>query len=263
MSRRKQQMMEEADGPGWITTYADLMTLLLVFFVLLFSISTIEREAFEETARSLNIALSREANSLIPLPERAPETTRIPEVEEHIVQYPTDAQLADQMRFQQALIDAANLELQEMVSELQDSLATTEAGSWVEIGSPKDGKLTLRVSGAVLFEAGSAEISRAMMPMLDSVLEIILANPGFKLEIQGHTDDIPISTVQFPSNWELSAVRATSVLRFLVDGGLPPTRVSATGYGDSMPLVPNSSEANRATNRRIEFVLERMELPRL
>lgn len=260
---RKAQLLEDQDGPGWITTFADLMTLLLVFFVLLFSMSSVEKEAFEETARSLNIALSRDGapSSLIPLLEPAAETIQIPDPNEPVI-VNRDAELADQMRFQQALVDSINIELDEIVQELEGSLAEKDMGSWIEIGSPLDGKLNLKINAAVMFDQGSVEIRRSMMPLLDSILEIVLENPAFKLEIQGHTDDQPVDSERFPSNWELSAFRATSVLRFLIEGGLPPQRVVASGYGDSMPLVPNTSDQNRAANRRLEFVLERVELPR-
>ncbi|RAU19659.1 flagellar motor protein [Nitrincola tibetensis] len=265
-SSRKQQLLEENDGPGWITTFADLMTLLLVFFVLLFSISSIEMESFEETARSISLALSREgsSNSLIELEVSAPDTSQIPEIDHPVINRSSeDSFLADQVRFQQALLEAANAELSEIATDLNTALNRSDMGSWVEIGTPRDGKLNLRVNGAIMFETGSANIRRSMMPVLDSVLEIALMNPGFKLEIQGHTDNTPINTEQFPSNWELSAVRATTVLRFLVEGGLAPIRVTATGYGDTLPLVPNDSELNQAMNRRIEFVLEKIELPKL
>lgn len=260
---RKTQLLEENDGPGWITTFADLMTLLLVFFVLLFSMSSVENEAFEEAARSLNIALSRDSapSSLIPLLEPAAETTRIPDPNEAAI-INRDAELADQMRFQQALVDSINLELEEITQDLQGSLAESDMGSWVEIGTPLDGRLRLKVNAAVMFDPGSVEVRRSMMPLLDSILEVVLENPGFKLEVQGHTDDQPVDTDRFPSNWELSAFRATAVLRFLIEGGLAPQRVVASGYGDSMPLLPNTSEENRAVNRRLEFVLERAELPR-
>lgn len=260
---RKTQLLEDNDNPSWITTFADLMTLLLVFFVLLFSISSIEKEAFEEAARSLNIALSRDSapSSLIPLTEPAAETTRVPDPNEPII-INRDAELADQMQFQQALVDSINLELEEIIQELEGSLRESDMGSWVEIGTPLDGRLTLKVNAAVMFDPGSVEIRRSMMPLLDSVLEVVLNNPGFKLEIHGHTDNQPVDPTFFPSNWELSAFRATAVLRFLIEGGLSPQRVVASGYGDSMPLLPNDSEENRAANRRIEFVLERMELPR-
>lgn len=260
---RKQQLLEDNEGPGWITTFADLMTLLLVFFVLLFSMSSVEHDAFEEAAKSLNIALSRDSapSSLIPLLEPAAETTRIPDPNDPVI-VNRDAELADQMRFQQALVDSINAELDEIVTDIEGSLAEKDMGSWVEIGSPLDGKLNLKVNAAVMFEQGSVEIRRSMMPLLDSVLEVVLDNPGFKLEIQGHTDDQPVDSERFPSNWELSAFRATAVLRFLIEGGLSPQRVVASGYGDSMPLLPNTSEENRAANRRLEFVLERTELPR-
>ena len=81
--------------------------------------------------------------------------------------------------------------------------------------------------------------------------------PEYTINIKGHTDDIPIATERFPSNWELSAVRATTVLKYLIGKGISARRLTATGYGDSDPLVPNTSDRNRAVNRRVEFVLEK------
>jgi len=242
-------------------TYADLMTLLLVFFVLLFSMSTLKEADFEETRRSLTLALDSASgnNSLIELEAQAP-TDRIPEqLREEILpatQYsredsnnPNSAEAMQQnIRIQQ--------ELTKTTKELEQSFQLMSLSDSVEIATPKDGKLRLRIKGSALFESGSAQFDRRSMPLLDVVVNILRKNPQYKVNIQGHTDDRPIETPQFPSNWELSAVRATTVLRYFMRGGLDPERLTATGYGDSLPLEPNTNRTNRARNRRIEFVLE-------
>ena len=111
--------------------------------------------------------------------------------------------------------------------------------------------------GQVLFASGSADFRESAAPILDEIVNIIRAYSEYKVNIKGHTDDVPISTPQFPSNWELSAVRATTVLKYLISKGVNPFRLTATGYGELLPLVPNESSENRATNRRVEFVLEK------
>nr|WP_269750523.1 OmpA family protein [Neptunomonas qingdaonensis] len=137
-------------------------------------------------------------------------------------------------------------------------MGVTEA---VDIGEPRDGKIRIRVKGSVLFESGKAAFSRQMMPILDALLDKLEQNPEYKMGIQGHTDNVPIETTAFPSNWELSAIRATTVLRYLVRGGIDPERVTATGYGDALPIVPNDTVEQRSENRRIEFVLEKVSKP--
>ncbi|MBA4503151.1 flagellar motor protein MotB [Marinobacterium marinum] len=267
MNSRRRELTEEPGTPGWLVTYADLMTLLLVFFVLLFSISSVEKERFSEAVRSFQSAFQRAVsgapNSLIPLeytaPPQLPDTIRdtLLEPPKHAPeQNDSEDEISEQARRAQAL----QLDWERLGRDLDNALAQMQMQEAVEIGAPKDGKLSLRVKGGLLFTSGSSTFNHAMLPMLDALLETLQQNPHYKLEIQGHTDDLPISTPQFPSNWELSAVRATTVLRYMVDAGINPRRLTATGYGSSLPLVPNTSDVNRAINRRIEFVLEKRAL---
>lgn len=263
----KRQLIDEADGPGWITTFADLMTLLLVFFILLFSMSTLEPQDFDKTAQSITRALGKEftGTNIIPLNDpmiEQPEDVIIPRDSLGDSLSNEDRALADLMRLQQRLQDALQLELNAVTDSIQQTVAQNSMGAWVEVGTPKDGKIRLTVDSAVMFDPGEIEVRRSMMPLLDTVLEIALDNPGYLLEIQGHTDDTLIESDRYPSHWELSVLRATSVLRFLIEGGLPEHRTRASGYGNTRPLVPNISEENRRINRRIEFILERSELPR-
>lgn len=260
MNSRRRELTDDQGSPGWLMTYADLMTLLLVFFVLLFSMSNLEKERFADAMQSFKTAfqnaVSGAPDSIIPLETLSPGTPS--DVNDAIMQSPRESTPAEKNDAEDsAQSEIAAMEWQELTSDLERAFQLMQMEDAVEIGAPKDGKLSLRVKGAALFNSGSADFNYAMLPMLDALLETLIVNPGYKMEIQGHTDDIPIQTAQFPSNWELSAVRATTVLRYLIDSGINPKRLTATGYGASIPLMPNISPDNRAANRRIEFVLEK------
>lgn len=259
----KNMLVEEDEGAGWLYTYADLMTLLLVFFVLLFSLSSIEAERFEIAMRSLNQAFQGEsgANSIIELPHEAPIKTEVPvDIEESLPAQDIADTQADKPNENEAEDQniAIEAEWRQLTDEVLQQLQLSVGEDAVEIGAPKDGKVVIKVSGDLLFPSGSAEFNPEMMSVLDSMVLTLQKNPNMKLSIEGHTDNIPIETARFPSNWDLSAIRATNVLRYMVRGGLGIERVSATGYGESKPLVLNDSLENRAQNRRLEFVLERI-----
>lgn len=257
----------EEDSQSWITTYADLVTLLLVFFVLLFSMSTIKKEQFAHTIRAFQLALGNADNngSLIPLPEPLRNSIEQPSdlleagdplpdnpaiQETHPAPKPTDAPVNEDTQV-----------LKELSNNIRDVFSTLGVSDVVDIGDPKDGKIHIRVKGSVLFESGSAAFNRNMLPVMDGVMSVLEKNRGYTVDIQGHTDNIPIETLQFPSNWELSAVRATTVLRYLIRGGISPERLTATGYGESLPIRPNDTPEHQAENRRIEFVLKRANQP--
>ena len=120
-----------------------------------------------------------------------------------------------------------------------------------------ESKVVVRVPGASLFKPGGADLQSSSRSVLDEVIRVVNKHPDYKIHIQGHTDDEPISTEKFPTNWELSAARATAVLRYFYDKGGEPERMTATGYADTFPLARNDTEFGRAKNRRVEFVLEK------
>lgn len=274
---------EEADNNSWIFTFADLVTLLLVFFILLFSVSTIKEESFEETIDSVQTALKRTgqgsdagagAGSKDEKDSRKVETGNVPtdsldpsvetgeeqqapteEVQPIIATpfSPTPAQVAIEKELQQKKQDMAKVS-----NETKQLLAKNATPEDAKIAAIEDNKITINVRGDLFFNSGSAQFKREAMPIMDGIGNILRKNPNFKLAVGGHTDNTPISTNRYPSNWELSAIRATTVLRYFVRGGMNPDRVTATGYGESTPVGPNESAEQRAENRRIEFVLERI-----
>jgi chemotaxis protein MotB len=119
-----------------------------------------------------------------------------------------------------------------------------------------EGKIVLRIEGKLLFDTGSAELLPEATMVLSGIVQIINQNPQYYIDIQGHTDNRPINTPKFASNWELSAIRATTVLRYLIENGTSAERLTATGFGDFRPLAGNDTPEDRRKNRRVEFVLK-------
>ncbi|NQZ33209.1 MAG: OmpA family protein [Oceanospirillaceae bacterium] len=278
-------LREEAEENTWIVTFADLVTLLLVFFILLFSISTIKEESFKETIDSVKSALkgtgqgSRAgagAGTKVDKDSTKVETGTVPTDSTDPSVETGDKQQAPTEEIQPIIatpfvitppkpsIDReAHLKKQDMarVSKAISKLMKSAAGeNDSKISPPKDGKIIINVRGDLFFNKGSAQFKREAMPIMDGIGNILRKNNVFKLAIGGHTDNQPISTNRYPSNWELSAIRATTVLRYFVRGGMSPDRLTATGYGESIPLDSNDTELQRIENRRIEFVLERKSL---
>ena len=146
------------------------------------------------------------------------------------------------------VVDAT--EIMQNLKEMRDATKAAEAEESVE------DRIVLRVPGLNLFKKKSAKLTPEARPVLNEIVKIIKTKgKNHKVFIQGHTDDVPIHTAKFESNWELSAVRATAVLRYFFDKGIDPEKLTATGYADIFPMAPNNTKKGRAKNRRIEFVL--------
>ena len=229
-------LMDEDDSSTWLTTYADMMTLLLVFFIILYSLHYRDNEAFKASVSSIKVSLDEEGDtvSLIEFVEQS--KSREPIKLQTTTGYLQKSNVFDQ--------------------KTKDLLDTQKWGDDIFFVVNGD-KIIVRMPGGVLFETGSAELKPEAYSLLDPFDVIFEKYPDYKVNIQGHTDDVPISTALFASNWELSAIRATTILRFFLDQGVDISRITATGLADSVPIVPNDSTENRAINRRVEVVLEK------
>ncbi len=246
------EFMEEDSAAGWLVTYADLMTLLLTFFILLFSISTMNLAKFKQAVSAIQISLG-EKSPPIGLLELIAE---IPEIPLHVdLSKPTSGGHGP-TETKIPLEDLIGLKSRDIFRDVQHFVHKRNLSDHIVL-SIEGSKVIIRVTGKILFESGIAVLNSGALPILDDIVRIAERHPEYNLRIEGHSDNMPISTPQFPSNWELSAVRATTVLRYLVDRGMDPHRLTATGYGSLLPLVPNNTETNRARNRRVEFVLEK------
>ena len=212
----------EEGSPAWMATFADMMSLLLTFFILMYAIAS------QNTARVLHEVLGIEEKSLGVI------------------------DLIDKITIQKSLQELTGLNNPNILDDMDD--IAEDSAMAVDTN---EAKVVVRVPGASLFKPGQADLQLTGRPVLDSVIAVIRKYPDYKIHIQGHTDDDPISTERFPTNWELSAARATAVLRYFFDKGVEPEKMTATGYADTFPLASNDTDQGRSLNRRVEFVLEK------
>lgn len=239
-----QQFEEDDNGNSWIVTFADMMTLILVFFILLYTLADYEDKAYRAQIAQVNV-LDGEGNQISVIDYatrqgRNPEPLRI--IEDMLGLNPSP-DVIEHMR-------------PKILTEIESMVEYSDLEDNVKIKSQGD-QISLQIDGRLLFDSGKAELKDSATVVFNNLAQLFRENPDYRIAIRGHTDDLSIETDQFPSNWELSAVRATTVLRYFIQQGLDPERMSATGYADFLPLVPNDTPENRAINRRVEFVLEK------
>ena len=218
--------------PGWMVTYGDMMTLLLCFFVMLVSMSTMEIEKFKAAAASLRGALSVLPFQEQPMPQ--PITLRVSKGVD--VRKSRRAQAVSQLK---RLIREKNLE---KVIQVQE----TTQGIHITIGDP------------ALFDIGKAYIKPDFFPVLDGIVEVIsTGTDNENIRVEGHTDNVPIHNEQFNDNWELSIGRALSVIRYIRSNKqIDPLRLRPVGCGEFHPVATNATPEGRSLNRRVEIFID-------
>lgn len=269
--------------PPWMGTFADLMSLLMCFFVLLLSFSEMDAMKFKRLAGSmaqafgvqnkLNVTDVPKGTSIIAqeFSPAIPEPTPINEIwqkTQDLTQSSLDFECAEQFDVEQGeenkeagikarikqkleeLISQTEQDAVELAAALHDQIVNGE----IEIET-RGRQIILRIREKGSFKTGSAELNDDYYDVLDEIREVLRVKPG-KINVEGHTDDIPINTSRFRSNWELSSARAVSVAHVLMQGDMNPRRFEVSGHADNVPLVPNDSRDNRARNRRVEVVVQ-------
>lgn len=222
---------ESVNHERWLVSYADLMTLLLAFFVVMYSIARMSEEDYKELTAQLSAAFTNgeaphrpESDTLIDLGGAAGETSPAEQVD-----------TKEEENAQQKLGDTIQQRL-----EGDNSVRVSGNEEWLEI----------ELDSNLLFSSGGAQLrNEAKIPLAKIAEE--LAGSGFPLRIEGFTDNVPIKSRRYASNWELSFARASAVLRYLGSQGVAPQRMAATGYGEFQPLADNNTEQGRAQNRRV------------
>ncbi|HHU89984.1 MAG TPA: OmpA family protein [Clostridiaceae bacterium] len=254
MTRKKES--QEVGAPAWMATYGDLVTNLLVFFVLLFSMSTVDQMTFKEVAASLSYSminlnngdsiLDSSANSIIVF-----DYTRFDSEEAEAKRKEKYIEDANEM-----VVDAEeklkNKEFDEAKNKIRDTIEEQGISDKVYVVEEKD-YLLIRLDQEIFFESGSADIVSEGKVVLSS-LAPSLREMENEILISGHTDNVPQTNQKYETNWELSTARATNVVRYLTEvENLEPDRFTATGNGEHRPVGDNNTPEGRQKNRRIEI----------
>jgi chemotaxis protein MotB len=225
--RKKKVDVPPPGLPLWQATYGDMMTLVLTFFILMFAFSSIDAQKYVQIANSLKGALGGNVGVLNTGTSVTPEG---------------------------GMTAIAPPNYNQIMQQLASILDKTQTKENVEVRG--DGKeIIVSFKEKLFFRIGSADILKEALPVLKDVGDVI-RDQRLIIRVEGHTCDIPIRTARFPSNWELSALRAVNVSRYLIESiGIVPERVSVAAYGQYRPMVPNTSPENQARNRRVDIVI--------
>lgn len=251
MSRRKRG--EGGHGgvshDRWLITYADLITLLMVFFIVMYAISTVNQKKYESLASSLKIAFNTGSG------------------QNNIADFQGDSFLSSMKpTTDNTNLDSENLknmednQLREIAKKIQEYVDKNQMQNSIHLTINERG-LVISLVDTVLFNSGQEDLTFQAKLVLNKIIGIIYKIPN-QVRIEGHTDNVPIKNARFPSNWELSTARATKVIAFLIEKKLSPEKLSAAGYSEYRPIVPNISEQNKALNRRVDIVILRSSLNR-
>lgn len=252
---RKREKQEESGSPEWLTTYSDMVTLLLTFFIMLFAMSTVDGTKFTNVAQSLSSSflslgtgdslLNSDGKSILTVDFVNPSSEKGSTKNEKYIESAEEMIVDAQRQIYEKEMDIAKERIRQSVEEqgIGDKAQVTEEKDFILV----------RLESEVLFDSGSAEIRPGSYPVLNQLAEVLKGIDN-EILVSGHTDNVPISTSRYKSNWELSTARATNVVRYFTETlRLDPARFTATGNGEYRPVADNSTPEGRQQNRRIEI----------
>jgi chemotaxis protein MotB len=257
MLKRKKKGHDEHIDETWLIPYADMLTLLLALFVILFAYSSVDAAKFEQVAESLRMALTG-GSGIFDQPNPVPPVipSELPPKEDENVDSSTDPP-SDLKEF---FLDAEDLEeLLMLQRRINQYISDRNLELSLQTQLTKDGLLITILDNA-LFDSGSAEVKPGAIQLAREISELLVTDPPRRVEISGHTDTDPISTARFRSNWDLSAMRAINFLKILMENQeLEPSLFSASAHGEFKPVDTNDTVEGKARNRRVEVLI----LPRI
>jgi chemotaxis protein MotB len=244
VARRRKREEEHENHERWLVSYADFITLLFAFFVVMYALSSINEGKYKVLSTSLtqafrNVTVTPQGEIIVPQSPLPGQPALIVPPKSHQAEPARQAQRERMRNMARDIMEA----LAPLVREGKVRLLETSRG------------VTIEIADSALFSIGQAELASESRQALRAVADVI-ALADFPVTIEGHTDNVPIRTQQFPSNWELSAVRATTVLRLFAEAGVPATQLTAIGYGEMRPVESNDTIEGRARNRRVSIQID-------
>lgn len=243
--RRKEE--EHENHERWLVSYADFITLLFAFFVVMYAISSVNEGKYRVLSDSIAAAFRHipgsSVGAMVEINPAAPVPVMIPLKKPRVTNLKTDPQREKNREL-----------LRSKAKEITEALAPLVEQGQVRITEGALG-ITVEINASVLFDSGEARLQPAAATALTAVARI-LATTDFPITVEGHTDNVPINSLLYPSNWELSGARAASVVRLFIDNGVDPSRLTAVGYADQRPVADNATPEGRQRNRRVAITME-------
>lgn len=253
MARRRKFEDEPDNHDRWLVSYADFITLLFAFFVVMYGVSSVNEHKYQELTSALGTAFSgAPGNSEFrtPPPNTDVGADRMPSKaadSPSLIQSLAISRLRkEKQRQEQENITA-------IVTNLNQSLGGLTQNGKINISKNARG-VRIDIADGLLFTPGSALIKAEAQPAITDISSVLAGNQ-YTIQVEGHTDNKPISNTQFQSNWELSSLRATSVVKQMIEAGIDAKRLSAIGYSDTQPVAENDSEEGRSRNRRVSIIV--------
>lgn len=271
MARRRRRNQEEhSNHERWLVSYADFITLLFAFFVVMYAISSVNEGKYRVLSESLNAIFNEQSRSLDPIQVGEPvrDPLALPEQQTGPISRGVDGDAAAEPVAEPEAGATGNeaaaggalggrFRADEPAEEIARDVSIALA-RYVEEGLVKvnrnGGRVEIEMKDRMLFPSGTARLSGEALPALRALAQSMQRIPSH-VQVEGHTDDVPISTAAFPSNWELSAARAASVVHYLARTGIEPWRMAAVGMGEHRPIAENDDAQGRAANRRVKIVV--------
>lgn len=235
MTRRRSSELK-VNHERWLVSYADFITLLFAFFVVMYSISQVNEGKYRVLSETLDKAFKSQPKSSSPIQAGAPARVSDPGV------------IDSTSAFNPGNLPSLEQDFRESFESLIDNdlMYVSSNELWLQV----------ELRDEILFGSGSAQVSERAQEIFTTVAEILRDTPN-PIQIEGFTDNLPISTSQFPSNWELSAARASAIVKWLAAQGVAPDRMAAVGYGEHQPVASNNTPEGRAQNRRVAVMIAR------
>jgi chemotaxis protein MotB len=251
-SRKKRRAtVDVGGGANWMDTYGDLVTLLLCFFVLLFAMSSIDAAKWDQIATSFSGVPAIQVIPMDMSEAMAKPITMIPTTQGDPTPTPAMPQVEDPISVVDEILQIL---YENMSAHFQDTGIVVEL-----IPDHVNSLLTVRFNDSVFFNSAQADLLPGSEVILSELVELFAANAQYinLIDIQGHTDNVPINTPRFPDNWALSGARASSALRYILESEqILPEKLYYGGYGEYHPVASNDTVEGRAKNRRVDFVIE-------
>ncbi len=241
---RRRALDDDDDNPDrWLVSYADFITLLFAFFVVMYAVSSVNLSKYNALTTSMGTAFTGSESQNKKAPEISSKS-----YEKKTMVKPLPLSYLYQ---QKSLHERENMA--QMGLDISNKLATQISDGKLRVMQNNRG-VRIDINDSLLFTSGSAELAPSALEVLNEITNVIKTNQRL-IQVEGHTDNTPIHNASFFSNWELSAVRATTVVRMFSDTGIDPTRLSAVGYGATQPISSSETEFGRASNRRVSIMI--------